>query len=89
MAVKISPKDITSAAQKLEELSKELPAAEQLAVRWLIERAKGAPANENVCDLKEAQAGTTPFSQAFNQALGLEPCFGRPGQERAVVIEIE
>ena len=64
-------KDITSDTGRSEKFISELPASEQLALRWVLERAK----------IK--QTGSNAFGRGFNP----EPCtelrFGPPGRELA------
>ena len=69
-------KDITPDTERSEKFINELPASEQLALRWVLERAK----------IK--QTGFNAFFRAFNRAPCAELRFGPPGRELAWTQEL-
>lgn len=68
-------KNITPDTERSEKFINELPASEQLALRWVLERAK----------IK--QSGSNALSRAFNSVSYAELRFGHPGRELSWVEE--
>lgn len=64
-------KDSTSDTGRSEKFINEIPASEQLALRWILERAK------------TKQTGSNAFLGGFNSELCTELRFGPPGRELA------
>lgn len=68
-------KDIAPDTERSEKFINKLPASEQLALRWVLERAK----------IK--QSGSNALSRAFNSVSYAELRFGHPGRELAWIEE--